>query len=102
MSQSSTTPRHPPLDSLATRVILVVFLGTFLTAAVVTSISVQSTFAFLREQLDEDLPAVARPVLDQSQRREIMAAILQKLDSDYELEKWVAESPLVEVDFPAG
>lgn len=51
----------------------------------------------LKESVQADLPAVATPVLDQAQRREIMAAIHRKLRGDRDLEEWVAESPLVEV-----
>ena len=66
------------------------------------NLSANPQFIFhLKESANTDLPAVAKPVLDDPQRREVMAAIHQKLDWDYDLEKWVAESPLVEVEFPA-
>ncbi len=51
----------------------------------------------LKESVQADLPASARPVLDQAQRREIIAAIHQKLGWSRDLEEWVADSPLVEV-----
>ena len=52
----------------------------------------------LKESVQADLPALARPVLDESQRREIIAAIHQKLGWSRELEDWVADSPLVGVE----
>ena len=52
----------------------------------------------LKESVRADLPALARPVLDESQRREIIAAIHRNLGWSRELEDWVADSPLVEVD----
>ena len=52
----------------------------------------------LKESVQADLPALARPVLDNAQRREIIAAIHGKLDWDRDVEEWVADSPLVEVE----
>ena len=52
----------------------------------------------LKESVRADLPALARPVLDEAQRREIIAAIHRKLGWSRELEDWVADSPLVEVE----
>jgi deazaflavin-dependent oxidoreductase (nitroreductase family) len=47
-----------------------------------------------------DLPAVARPVTDQDERREVIAGILEELGGGYgPVEDWVAGSPLVEVEF---
>ncbi|MDJ0785948.1 MAG: diguanylate cyclase [Myxococcota bacterium] len=69
---SAATPvKKPPLHSVATRVILVVFLATFLTAAVVSGLAVESTYGFLRSELDQRLPdeahAVAARVLEVKQ-----------------------------------
>jgi hypothetical protein len=36
-----------------------------------------------------------------AQRREIIARIHRKLEGDRDLEAWVADSPLVEVELPA-
>ena len=67
------------------------------------NLSANPEFTFhLKEGVKADLPAVASPITDQTERREILTAILQKLDQNYNLEKWVAESPLVEVNFPSG
>ena len=51
----------------------------------------------LKEGVKADLPAEATPVLEQSQRREIIAGIFRKLEWDRDLDAWVADSPLVEV-----
>ncbi len=66
MSEDRPAPsRKPPLQSLATRVILVVFLATFLTAGVVTWLAVRSTYSFLRDDLDDRLPAEASALAGQ-------------------------------------
>ena len=52
----------------------------------------------LKESVRADLPALARPVLDEAQRRKIIAAIHLKLGWSRELEDWVADNPLVEVE----
>ena len=52
----------------------------------------------LKESVQADLPASARPILDQAQRREIIATIHQNLGWERDLEEWVADSPLVEVE----
>ncbi|PKB66091.1 MAG: hypothetical protein BZY81_07985 [SAR202 cluster bacterium Io17-Chloro-G4] len=52
----------------------------------------------LKESAQADLPALAKPVLDNAQRREIMTAIHGKLEWSRDLEEWVADSPLIEVE----
>jgi deazaflavin-dependent oxidoreductase (nitroreductase family) len=44
-----------------------------------------------------DLPARARPITAEAERREIMLGILTKLERTQDLEAWVTGSPLVEV-----
>ena len=51
---------------LATKIILIVFLSTFLTAVLVSWISVYSTHAFLRRGLDQTLPAVVSSAADRT------------------------------------
>ena len=58
MAEPSAPLRQQPLNSLATRIISVVFLATFLTALVVSWISVHSTYDFLRRQVDRSYPAL--------------------------------------------
>ena len=57
-----------------------------------------SEFTFhLKRTVRADLPAIAIPVLDQNQRREIIAKIHQSIGGEHDLDAWVADSPLVEV-----
>jgi deazaflavin-dependent oxidoreductase (nitroreductase family) len=51
----------------------------------------------LKDSVTADLPAIARPVTDESERRRIMAEILADLNQPGDLEAWVAGSPLAEV-----
>ena len=47
-----------------------------------------------------DLPAVARPITEEAERREVIAGILEDLGrGSGNLEEWVADSPLAEVEF---
>jgi deazaflavin-dependent oxidoreductase (nitroreductase family) len=52
----------------------------------------------LKRSVQADLPARARPVLDQASRRDIIARINQHLGRSRDLDAWVAGSPLVEVE----
>lgn len=58
MSDSSLPVRQPPLSSVATKIIAVVFGATFLTALAVSWISVHSTYTFLRRQVERSFPAM--------------------------------------------
>jgi deazaflavin-dependent oxidoreductase (nitroreductase family) len=54
----------------------------------------------LKGSLQADLPARARPITDEAERREVIAGILEDLGrGSGNLEEWVARSPLVEVEF---
>jgi len=61
----------------------------------------------LKNTVRADLPAKAIPVVDEDQRREILGKIIATLDGgqdgdrpgEQDLEAWVAESPLVEIEF---
>jgi len=44
-----------------------------------------------------DLPATARPITDDTERRAVLSRILTNLDRTGELETWMTESPLVAV-----
>jgi deazaflavin-dependent oxidoreductase (nitroreductase family) len=47
-----------------------------------------------------DLPAVARPITEDAERREVIAGILEDLGrAPGDLEGWIAGSPLAEVEF---
>jgi diguanylate cyclase (GGDEF)-like protein len=58
MPEPFAAARRQPLNSLATKIIFFVFLSTFLTALVVSWISIESTHRFLREAIDQRFPAV--------------------------------------------
>ena len=51
----------------------------------------------LKKSVQADLPARARPIVDEPERRAVLAEILQMLDREADLEEWVTRSPLVEV-----
>ena len=51
----------------------------------------------LKESVQADLAAQARPILEESERREVLEKLLQKLGGDRDLETWVKDSPLVQV-----
>jgi len=53
MPEPSPPTRWQPINSLATKIIFFVFLSTFLTALVVSWISIESTQRFLRKTLDQ-------------------------------------------------
>jgi diguanylate cyclase (GGDEF)-like protein len=53
-----TPPVRQPLNSLATKIIFVVFLSTSLTAVVVSWISVHSTYTFLERRIQASYPAI--------------------------------------------
>jgi len=55
----------------------------------------------LKQSIRADLPATATPILDKARRREIIAAIHQKLGGKRDMEAWVEGSPLVAVEFQA-
>ena len=54
----------------------------------------------LKGSVQADLPAVARPITDEAERREVIPGILEELGRGYgRVEDWVADSPLAEVEF---
>jgi deazaflavin-dependent oxidoreductase (nitroreductase family) len=54
----------------------------------------------LKGTAQADLSAVARPITDEVERREVIAGILEDLGrGSGDLEEWVAHSPLAEVAF---
>lgn len=56
----------------------------------------------LKESIQADLPARARPVVDEAERRVVLSGILRQLGRSPDLDAWVAGSPLVEVEFRVG
>ena len=53
----------------------------------------------LKETIQADLAAKVIPITAAGPKREVLSGIVKKLDRGDDLEKWVAESPLVEVTF---
>ncbi|MFL5906627.1 MAG: nitroreductase/quinone reductase family protein [Solirubrobacterales bacterium] len=54
----------------------------------------------LKGSAQADLPAVARPITDQAERREVVKGIRDELGrGSGDLDEWVARSPLAEVEF---
>jgi deazaflavin-dependent oxidoreductase (nitroreductase family) len=54
----------------------------------------------LKGSAQADLPAIARPITDETERREVIGGILEDLGRGTgNLEDWVARSPLAEVEF---
>jgi deazaflavin-dependent oxidoreductase (nitroreductase family) len=64
------------------------------------------SFTFhLKESATLDLPAIARPITEGAERKQVFAGILANLGEltntpGNEPEAWLAESPLIEVSFP--
>ena len=52
----------------------------------------------LKESVEADLPAVARPIRDPEEKRAVLEVILARL-GHADMEAWLARSPLVEVSF---
>ena len=55
----------------------------------------------LKQALQADLPAHARPITEVSEKRAVLTRIFQQSGWSGDLEQWVAQSPLVEVTFDA-
>jgi deazaflavin-dependent oxidoreductase (nitroreductase family) len=53
----------------------------------------------LKGSIQADLPARARPILDEYERQHVLTGILPGLGRSDDLVTWVAHSPLVEVIF---
>lgn len=56
----------------------------------------------LKGSAQADLPATARPILDEAERRETLTGLLQTMDRIDALDEWLAHSPLVEVTLAEG
>lgn len=53
----------------------------------------------LKGSVRADLPARAKPVTDPGERRSVFSTILNDMHMRDKLESWVAESPLMDVEF---
>lgn len=56
----------------------------------------------LKKSAQADLPARATVISDPTERRAIFEPIVTSLDRTPELDKWIAASPLVRVDFKSN
>jgi deazaflavin-dependent oxidoreductase (nitroreductase family) len=56
----------------------------------------------LKVSTTADLPATARPITDDAERRAVLSRILANLDRTAELDDWLQRSPLVAVSFDAS
>ena len=56
----------------------------------------------LKQSATADLPARATPITNSDERRAIFLPILAKLNRSADLDAWLANSPLVAVDFGEG
>ena len=56
----------------------------------------------LKQSVLVDLPARARPISDEAERREVVTALHARLDVGGTLEQWLAGSRLVEVELEPG
>ena len=52
----------------------------------------------LKQTVQADPPGRARPIADEQERRDVLERILERLDRADQLERWVQEAPLVEVE----
>lgn len=53
----------------------------------------------LKESTQADLAATARPILDETEKRAVLEVLLDRLGHRDHLERWMADSPLIEVTF---
>jgi hypothetical protein len=61
---------------------------------------VEPSFTFhLKESVQADLAAVAIPITDEAVKRRVLAVVVERVNSTKTLDDWVANSPLVRVEF---
>jgi deazaflavin-dependent oxidoreductase (nitroreductase family) len=53
----------------------------------------------LKQAVHADLPARARPITDAAERRAVFIPFLANWNRSEEIERWMTDSPLVEVSF---
>ncbi len=56
----------------------------------------------LKHTVQADIPARCRPINNNVERKKILLAIFDKLDGDRDLDEWMADSPLVEVELDSN
>ena len=61
------------------------------------------SFTFhLKDSTRADLAATADPVIDPGERRRLLEVITDRVDASQPIDTWVADSPLVRVEFESG
>ncbi len=64
------------------------------------NLAVNPEFTFhLKESVQADLRATARPITDESERRSVLEVLLERLGYLDRIDQWMSGSPLVEVTF---
>ena len=53
----------------------------------------------LKESVQADLAATARPITEEAERRKILGVIVARVSDPDRLDAWLARSPLIEVSF---
>ena len=67
------------------------------------NLMINPSFTFhLKKSTVADLPATARPVTEERERRRILSEIVADLNQPDSLDAWIAGSPLVEISFTNG
>lgn len=56
----------------------------------------------LKHTVQADIPARCLPITDSEERRKVLLAIYDKLDGERDLDEWMANSPLVEVELDSS
>lgn len=52
----------------------------------------------LKQSVQADIPARARPITEEDERRQVFLGVFDKLEGDRDLDEWMGNSPLVEVE----
>ena len=52
----------------------------------------------LKQTVQADIPARARPITEDDERRQVFLGVFEKLEGERSLDEWMANSPLVEVE----
>jgi len=52
----------------------------------------------LKDSVKADLPALARPIEEEGERRRVLTRIVERLNEGHNLQEWLTGSPLVEVE----
>jgi deazaflavin-dependent oxidoreductase (nitroreductase family) len=66
------------------------------------NLAANPSFTFhLKGSHHADLPATARAITEEAERREVFSRLVPTINADYDVDQWVSGAPLVEVTFDA-